>query len=476
MRFRNFLRGDTLVEVMFAVGIFGLVAVSAISLMNRGLYSAQGALEISMARNEIDAQAEALRFIHNAYVSEQDGSTEIYSKLWQEIKDLAYTPSTLPENFFSGYNDIPCGNIYYNDDGENYLPSKSFVINPRLLSSDNIEDELNYAGGINNIVVKNTSNSSKLQMSDVYPRLVYANTSSNEESEDGSYSDINTNTRTNLYENSDFYSAEGIWVTAVAEGGEGEEFVPDFYDFYIRTCWDAPGGGRNERNSSSTISTTIRLYNPDAITLECIVQTEGQTCAPAALEQSGIFIVMNWSGSNSDIDAHLIGPNDGKPVPNGYHVYFGAKTAGEYKTHDYVLSDGTRQVVEGYTLQLDVDALGSNYNYNTSTDTWNSSGNGNGKVEVIAIRSLYSSNFHYYLYDWAGGGLNNQNLRVRVYVGYAANGVGQWPRYNEPVATFTYPGGGGSHAYWDVCNIIVEGSGLITVETIDNVRSSAPSI
>ena len=470
------MHGDTLVEVMFAVGIFGLVAVSAISLMNRGLYAAQSALEISMARNEIDAQAEALRFIHNAYVSEQGTTTETYTALWQRLvsEDLVYTPSSLPENFFSGYNDVPCGNIYYDEDGENYLPAKSFVINPRLLNSEDINTALNYSDGINNIIVKNTANNSKLQMTDVYPRLVYANTLSNEESATGSYSDINMNTRTNLYENSDFYSAEGIWVTVVAEGSMGEDHVPDFYDFYIRTCWDAPGGARSDRNSSMTISTTIRLYNPDAITLECIVHYEGQTCAPDALERSGIFIVMNWSGSNLDIDAHLIGADDGKQTPSQFHVYYSKKTAGEYKVHDYILDDGTHKVVEGYTLQLDVDALRQNYNYNTASDTWNSSGSGDGKVEVIAIRSLYPAKFHYYLHDYANGGLANQNLRVRVYVGYATNGVGQWPRYNDPVMTFNFPGGSGR--YWDVCNIIVEGSGLITVETIDNVRSSAPSI
>ena len=493
--------GDTLIEVMFAVGVFGLVAVSAISLMNRGLYSAQGALEINMARNEIDAQAEALRFIHNAYVSEQSASSEVYSELWKEIvgdpsdessTGLVYTPTSLPENFFSNYNDVPCSQIYYNESGENGLPGKSFVINPRLLDSSDLETALAGINGTSNVIIKNTSTNSKLQPSATYPRLLYGSTVANEESDTGSLSDYNTNTNSELYADSNFYSAEGIWVTVVAEGdgvgGANADFIPDYYDFYIRTCWDSPGGGRTQDASSTTISTTIRLYNPDAITLECIVQTVGQTCAPAALEQSGIFIVMSWSGSNSDIDSHLIGPNDGKSVPSAYHVYFGSKTAGEFKTHDYVLADGTRQVVEGYTLQLDVDALGSNYNYNFSTDEWVSAGNSTGKVEVIAIRSLYSSNFHYYVYDWAGGALAGQNLRVRIYVGYAANGVGQWPRYNEPIIDCWYDntsptdkcpkgraGSSGSHGYWDVANIVVEGSGLITTELISNSQSSAPS-
>ncbi|MBR3319132.1 prepilin-type N-terminal cleavage/methylation domain-containing protein, partial [Candidatus Saccharibacteria bacterium] len=36
----SFRKGDTLIEVMFAVGVFGLAAVGAISLMNRGLATA----------------------------------------------------------------------------------------------------------------------------------------------------------------------------------------------------------------------------------------------------------------------------------------------------------------------------------------------------------------------------------------------------------------------------------------------------
>ena len=58
-------RGDTLIEVMLSISIFAFVAMLTINMMNDGINTAQRTLEAEMARNEIDAQAEALRFIHN---------------------------------------------------------------------------------------------------------------------------------------------------------------------------------------------------------------------------------------------------------------------------------------------------------------------------------------------------------------------------------------------------------------------------
>ena len=54
-------RGDTIIEVMFAIAIFGLVAILSISSMNRGVVTAETTLEATTARDELNAQAEALR-------------------------------------------------------------------------------------------------------------------------------------------------------------------------------------------------------------------------------------------------------------------------------------------------------------------------------------------------------------------------------------------------------------------------------
>ncbi len=62
-------RGDTLIEVLFAITVFSLVTVGALSIMNSSTAVAERALEITLVRNQIDAQAEALRYIHDSYIA-----------------------------------------------------------------------------------------------------------------------------------------------------------------------------------------------------------------------------------------------------------------------------------------------------------------------------------------------------------------------------------------------------------------------
>lgn len=61
--------GDTLIEVMFAFAIFALVAIGSLTIMNQGISAAQRSLEITLVRAQMDAQAEAIRYIHQAYVA-----------------------------------------------------------------------------------------------------------------------------------------------------------------------------------------------------------------------------------------------------------------------------------------------------------------------------------------------------------------------------------------------------------------------
>ena len=264
---RSVFQGDTLIEVMFAVGIFGLVAISAISLMNRGLQTSQRTLETTMARQEIDTQAEALRFIHEAYISEESMSENPYAELWEKIIEKSYSTADLlaeVPDFYSGYNGSvnSCASLYEN------LPKNSFVINPRMLDALDVGNMINGVNGANlsdAIISPNPADEDdrNLHTSATYPRLLYGiefNNSDDNTLSDADSSDVN-------YSQS-FYSAEGIWVTAVQSDdgldctSEGGDFRPDFYDFYIRTCWDSPGG-----NSSNTVGSTVRLYNSDQIDL-----------------------------------------------------------------------------------------------------------------------------------------------------------------------------------------------------------------
>ena len=105
-------RGDTVIEVMFALSVFCLVAVISIAMMNLGVAQAENALEIVVTRNELNAQAEALRFIHSSFISEKtlptyseltptqraDGEKyQQYADLWHEIVRNAIAPNEAAE-------------------------------------------------------------------------------------------------------------------------------------------------------------------------------------------------------------------------------------------------------------------------------------------------------------------------------------------------------------------------------------------
>src|SRR5882762_1936652 len=78
-------RGDTIVEVLFAVTVFSLVAVGGLSLMNQGTAMAQRSLEIGLVRDQMDAQADALRYMHNAYVANFGDNGAATTDIWNEV-------------------------------------------------------------------------------------------------------------------------------------------------------------------------------------------------------------------------------------------------------------------------------------------------------------------------------------------------------------------------------------------------------
>ena len=71
LSFKSTKRGDTIIEVMFAIAVFSLVAVLSVMSMDSGINNGENALETVTVRNEINAQAEALRFIHSYLISER---------------------------------------------------------------------------------------------------------------------------------------------------------------------------------------------------------------------------------------------------------------------------------------------------------------------------------------------------------------------------------------------------------------------
>lgn len=238
-------KGDTLIEVTLAVGIFSMIAIAIVAVMSNGTSNAQTSLESTLAREEVDSQTEALRFIQSSAIIENDPNGK-YSKLWDTItkhaitKEGEFKDETIEK--ILQYSPESCDELYDNnqDDPNNIYFQKAFVIDLHQLGKKANTDE-----GASDIIVPAVVNgdnpSEKFGPASTYPRLVYSDSGS-------------------------LVAAEGIYIIAVADYNDetkiatgGNEATPTkgFYDFYIRTCWY---GSNAEK--PSLVSTVIRLYNP----------------------------------------------------------------------------------------------------------------------------------------------------------------------------------------------------------------------
>jgi Tfp pilus assembly protein PilE len=195
-------RGDTIIEVLFAVTVFALVAVGSLAIMNQGTNTAQRSLEITQVRAQMDAQAAAIRFIHESYVAQhQSGGGTLTGKaiLWSQLKNR----STNAASEFGAPTDNKCT-----------VPNNAVILNARTVdvSPDKPLDA--------------APNGASLPP---YAQVAYRDDSS-------------------------IAAAYGIWDEVVY----GKSKIgPDYYDFHIRACWDAPGS-----DVPVTLGTIVRLYEP----------------------------------------------------------------------------------------------------------------------------------------------------------------------------------------------------------------------
>lgn len=195
--------GDTLIEVLFAVTVFSLVVVMSLALMNQGLNASVRSLQITLVRQEIDGQAETLRFLNSAYVEAyQSGFTPAANTPAAYYKALTTgidTAKTSVSKFATSAATCPAA------------PSGSFIVSARTGAYQ-----------------KNTSTNSSAATT--FSQVEYNPTS-------GAVS-----------------AARGIWIEAVKSAStNGTAYV----DYHIRTCWFPPGSGQ-----SMNLGTIVRLYEP----------------------------------------------------------------------------------------------------------------------------------------------------------------------------------------------------------------------
>ena len=292
--------GDTLVEVALAIGIFSMVAISVVAVVSGSSSGAQSSLETTVTREQIDAQAEALRFIHNSYIADvksdaKDGDTsdtKKYTSLWRAMTSSAKNEDDLGENRLRAFlNPTTCKEIY---DGDTLQNNHAFVVNTRKLGT--IQNGSNSA----EVIVKN-----KFSPPATYPRLVYNDTADTSSLADADLSATDTLSR-----------VEGIYVIPVRDADSTTIITSDtvehgsaYYDFYIMSCWYA---GNSER--PSTISTVVRLYDPDAIT-------------KSAQDQNYLISFYRNQGTTTRKNPTEVSPGDSISVPTG----------SEYSRSGYIL-------------------------------------------------------------------------------------------------------------------------------------------
>lgn len=91
--FKHRQRGDTIIEVLFATAALSFVIVLAFLTMNKGIASAQIAVETTFARQAIDAQAESLRYLRDAYLKTTQPSGVVKTG-WEAIVSKTVTEAT----------------------------------------------------------------------------------------------------------------------------------------------------------------------------------------------------------------------------------------------------------------------------------------------------------------------------------------------------------------------------------------------
>ena len=218
---RQSQKGDTIIEVMFAFAIFALVAVGSLTIMNQGIAAAQRSLEITLVRAQIDAQAEAIRFIHQAYVAsyQKDGAVPTgVAGEWVKMTDTVTGKGST--NGASDFGVVDGSVCLASTPGQ-----KPFILNARTAT-------------VWGSVPASSPSSGSLPP---FSQVIY-NPPTDTDGDGDLESSIN--------------QAYGIWIEAVPSNAASSNGV-GFVDFHIRACWSGAGS-----NAPITLGTIVRLYEP----------------------------------------------------------------------------------------------------------------------------------------------------------------------------------------------------------------------
>jgi type II secretory pathway pseudopilin PulG len=202
--------GDTIIEVLFAVTVFAMVAVGSMAIMNQGMATAERSLEITLVRQQMDAQAEAIRYIHQAFVASFQNNGSAPTGVAAEWVKMTDKITGRGADGASAFGQTPGDKCPATVPGQH-----PFVLDARTASVSNVQPVMVAPSGAS---------------LPPFPQVIYNSDSS-----------IN--------------QAYGIWVEAVPSTASNG---PGFVDFHIRSCWDGPGSA-----APITLGTIVRLYEPN---------------------------------------------------------------------------------------------------------------------------------------------------------------------------------------------------------------------
>lgn len=172
-------QGDTIIEIVIAFAIFALAAVSTLIILNKGVAATQRNLEATLVRQQVDSQAELIRYIHD---SRNTAWSTIISKVTTNPAPISSDNATCPV-----VSDVSTG----------------FYVRPTI----------NADPTTTTFSVQTLNSSTYTDSPQTYAKIDYA---------------------------SGAPKAEGIWVqVAEAENNTGSSIRA--YDFYIHACWDSVG-------------------------------------------------------------------------------------------------------------------------------------------------------------------------------------------------------------------------------------------
>lgn len=100
MIINKYRRGDTIIEVILAFGVFALLAVGTTVVMNRGLAMGQQSLERTLVRQQVDSQAELLRYARDTGASAWEAITTNLTAN-PELTSYESCPDTAPTGSFA---------------------------------------------------------------------------------------------------------------------------------------------------------------------------------------------------------------------------------------------------------------------------------------------------------------------------------------------------------------------------------------